>query len=80
MKISYTKKHKNTINFGGKLIHSFLDMNIGDIDAKTVKSFGEEWSKFSSFSLSPNSFITVLKKSSSLPQYFKNYCFLGHIV
>ena len=51
MKISYSKEHNNIIDFGGRLIHSFLDMNIEDIDAKTVKSFGEEWSKFSSFSL-----------------------------
>ena len=52
MKIPYSKEHNNIIDFGGKLIHSFLDMNVEDIDIKTVESFGEEWSKFSSFSAS----------------------------
>ena len=68
MKIGYSKEHTNTIDFEGKLIHSFVDMNVEDIDPKTVKSFGEEWSKFSSFSTSQieqagNEYFDILPKS-----------------
>ena len=47
---SYSCDPVQQINVGEGTILSFIDNVKGNIDSKTVKSFGEEWSKFSSFS------------------------------
>lgn len=48
--VKYNQKEKSIINFNNSRIYSFINNNIDEnIDLSTVKSFGEEWSKFSTF-------------------------------
>ena len=48
--IPYSIKPTNTLKAGNKEIASFISGSEQNIDHKTVESFGEEWTKFDSFS------------------------------
>ena len=47
--ISYNQEETNTIEIDGKTIYCFS--NDTNIDKSTIKSFGDEWKKFSEFSI-----------------------------
>lgn len=48
--IPYNQEPHQYIDCGARKIASFMAGEAGHIDPETVRSFGEEWSKFSSFS------------------------------
>ena len=47
--LEYNQPSKDTVDFLGKKIESFIDGDDLSIDVKTVESFGKEWEKFNSF-------------------------------
>ena len=48
--LKYTKTVKNKLSLNSIEIESFIDESSLNIDEITVKSFGDEWEKFNSFS------------------------------
>ena len=48
--LKYTKTVKNKLSLNSIEIESFIDESSLNIDEITVRSFGEEWEKFNSFS------------------------------
>lgn len=49
MKPEYSEEPHSYLPFGDVKIASFLQNSTGNLDAKTVESFGDEWQKFDSF-------------------------------
>ncbi len=48
--VDYNQPHTQLIKSGDQTIYSFTSASDQNIDHETVRSFGEEWNKFSSFS------------------------------